>query len=570
VFSIKSKTIILVLTIYFILSFIFFIIRYMDIRDFAQTSQEKELEKINKIYQTSLKRISKFYITRGYANINSYGIKDAFESHDSKALHALSLPRWNVITKENRYLKTFSFYDPEGNLLTYFGHDPGKKLLYVQQYRHSLSGFWYYHNAFDYHAVAAARRDADGTIVGYINFTLDPAYFLSEIKKLADIQAFGVFEKPDRSKMYFVLPQHPKIIDRVLRDDLPIRHHEIVFGNEVFLPYVIHGIGMDAHNHFKVIFLQNISHWKAVVRKALVQSLIALVLIALLTTLIIRYGFDIILKELNASNRRLQHSRNELKQLNENLQVKIHEAIEEKLTKEREANEKERILAHQSKLASMGEMIGNIAHQWRQPLTEISSILISLELYFEKGKLTAKKFHTNVKEANKQIAFMSKTVDDFRNFFASKKEKQPYAVAEMIERACSLVSASLKNNNIQLKIEIVDHYDVFGFPNEMAQAILNIISNAKDILLERQTEGALIHVKAFKKRDKKVVTIEDNAGGIHIIPMEKIFEPYFSTKHAKTGTGIGLYMTKTIIEKNNHGKIEVDNGLKGARFTIIF
>ncbi len=567
-FSVKSKTIILVLAIYFILLIVFFTIRYRDIKDFTKKSQETEFQKINKIYNTSPERVSKFYITRGYANINSYGIKDAFENNDSKALHLLSQPRWRVMTKENRYLKTFSFYDRDAHLLTYFGQYPGQELHYVKYHKKSLSGFWYYHDSFEYHAVAVVRKADTKKIVGYINFTLDPVYFLSEIKKLTSIEAFEVFQRPDKKKIFFLLLKHPQVLDKVIKENIFMKNREIQIDGSVYMPYVINGIGMDADNNFKIIFIQNISHGKAVVKKALIQSLIVLMLTALFTTMIISYGFDIILKELNESNARLTESRNEFKHLNDSLQIKIKEEIEQKLKKEREANEKERMLAHQSRLASMGEMIGNIAHQWRQPLTEISSILINLELHFEKNKLTKDKFATKVKEANEQISFMSKTIDDFRNFFASKKQKQTYKISDVVGRVHRLLDASLKNHNIHLDIVIVDDYEVFGFPNEIAQALLNIVSNAKDILLERKINNANISTRVLIDNEKKIIAIEDNAGGITIEPIDKIFEPYFSTKHAKSGTGIGLYMTKTIIEKNNHGTIAVSNTKQGALFTI--
>lgn len=130
------------------------------------------------------------------------------------------------------------------------------------------------------------------------------------------------------------------------------------------------------------------------------------------------------------------------------------------------------------------------------------------------------------------------------------------------------MGASLKNNDIVLTIEIEEDFEIEGFSNEIAQAFLNILNNAKDILIEREIQDANITIKAFTQDNRNTITIEDNAGGIDIDPIEKIFEPYFSTKHAKSGTGIGLYMTKTIIEKNNHGTIEVSNGTEGALFTV--
>ncbi len=558
----------MVLVIYFILSAIFFFIRYTDIRDFALESQNSEFKRVKLVYNETLRRVRKFYITRGYANINSFGIKKAFEKKDIISLHKLSKPRWEVITKENPYLKSFCFYDKNGNLLTYFGQIPQKKLPYTKNLKKSYDGFWFGSNSFDYHAVAEAR-DNKLNIIGYIVFVINPKYFLSEIRKLMNIYAHIVCKKNDGRKMVFML-KNDKSIASIIKHHKIKNSLKIKTKNGIFLPYIIDGIGIGAKNNFKIIFLQDILHWKKIIQKAILQSLIILAILMLITVMIINYGFDIILKELNESNKKLIKSQNELEELNKNLQIEIEKEINLRLKKEREVNERERILAHQSKLASMGEMIGNIAHQWRQPLTQLSSILINMELHFERNKLTKEKFHTKVEEANEQITFMSKTIDDFRNFFSSGKTKENINISTIIYKVSHLMSASLKNNNIDLKIEIIDDFKIYCYANEIPQALLNIISNAKDILLERNIKNATIFLKAFEKGGTNIITIEDNAGGINITPIDKIFEPYFSTKRAKSGSGIGLYMTKIIIEKNNNGKIEIQNSQNGAIFTIIF
>ncbi len=252
--------------------------------------------------------------------------------------------------------------------------------------------------------------------------------------------------------------------------------------------------------------------------------------------------------------------------------------IYKKDLKLQEKNEK--LLIHQNKLASMGEMIGNIAHQWRQPLTQLSSILINIDLHYEKKKLTKEKLLQKIDEANEQISFMSNTIDDFRNFFSSGKSKKKYAIQEVIEVSNHLLSASLDKNNIKLIVDIQDNFVLEGYLNEVIQAFVNIINNARDVFIQRDTKNKIITIKTFIQNDKNIITIQDNAGGINITPIDKIFEPYFSTKHANVGTGIGLYMTKTIIEKNNNGKIFVKNFYdksdsnsddnNGAIFTIVF
>ncbi len=230
---------------------------------------------------------------------------------------------------------------------------------------------------------------------------------------------------------------------------------------------------------------------------------------------------------------------------------------------------RERILMKQNKLASMGEMINNIAHQWRQPLGQLSSLLVNIQLHANKNKLTKEILESKIDKASEQISFMSNTIDDFRTFFVQNKEKERFFVEDIIKRASQLVSASLYENNIELIIDIKNNYELNGFPNEIIQSLINIIQNAKDAFNSEQKEK-YIKISAFLDNDKKTLSIEDNAGGINPDIMEHIFEPYFTTKHKSIGTGIGLYMTKSIIEKKNAGKIEVDNLENGAIFTIYF
>ncbi len=293
--------------------------------------------------------------------------------------------------------------------------------------------------------------------------------------------------------------------------------------------------------------------------------------LAVLIVLIIFFIFIYLIykKEMQIKEEKLQREKL-LQDINSELEIKIKKEVALKLAKQEELYEKERLLAHQNRLATMGEMIGNIAHQWRQPLTQISSILMNIEFTFNNKALTSKLLMNKIDEADEQISFMSNTIDDFRNFFSSGKSKKEYRVSLPIEKTQRLLKGVLEKNHIILKIDIRDDFTLYGYPNEIAQALLNIISNAKDILIEREINNPKINITAYSTKDKNIITIEDNAGGIKTTPIDKIFEPYFSTKHASVGTGIGLYMTKMIIEKNNNAIICVDNTHLGAIFTIKF
>ena len=230
----------------------------------------------------------------------------------------------------------------------------------------------------------------------------------------------------------------------------------------------------------------------------------------------------------------------------------------------------EKLLLNQNKLASMGVMINNIAHQWRQPLTQLSAILVNIQLHADKDKLTKEKLTAKTQEANEQITFMSNTIDDFRNFFSEGKAIRDYQIEETIKYAKHLVCASLHAHQVELVIDIKDNYTLSGFPNEITQALINIINNAKDALVQREVENRRITIKTFIKDEKKYLVVDDNAGGIDKDIINKIFDPYFSTKHPSIGTGIGLCMSKVIIEKNNKGHICVENLEHGASFIITF
>ena len=231
-------------------------------------------------------------------------------------------------------------------------------------------------------------------------------------------------------------------------------------------------------------------------------------------------------------------------------------AISFKIKEIKDEKDKQKgLMVHQSKLASMGEMLGNIAHQWRQPLTRLGYILMNIEAK-DKDELHTKK----LEEASAQIEFMSQTIDDFRNFYKPNKNKESFCLADETKKVITLINLE----KIELQFKVTNEANIINYKNEYKQVILNLISNAKDVLLQREIK----HPKIFIEIDEKSVKISDNAGGIKLQNIQQIFEPYFSTK--KQGLGIGLYMSKLIIEKNMGGKMEVENGEEGAVFRVLF
>ncbi|GFO66671.1 hypothetical protein GMLC_02500 [Geomonas limicola] len=260
---------------------------------------------------------------------------------------------------------------------------------------------------------------------------------------------------------------------------------------------------------------------------------------------------------------RVEQRTAELAQAVNSLQVEYAE----RMKAVEESRQKDKLLIQQSRLAAMGDMVHNIAHQWRQPLNVLGLHIQSLELDYELGLLDTGRVRRSTEQAMLLLKHMSQTIDDFRNFFVSNKEKTTFSIDAAIERTLSLVGDSLRNNHIAVVTQLQGQATVTGYFNEFCHALLNILQNARDALLERQVEGGKVVIASSMQGDHAVVTITDNAGGIPKEIIEKIFEPYFSTK-AVQGTGIGLFMTKNIIEDNMSGSITAHNTEEGAEFRI--
>ena len=239
-------------------------------------------------------------------------------------------------------------------------------------------------------------------------------------------------------------------------------------------------------------------------------------------------------------------------QLDDFLELEHHnKELEKRIKEEVEKNrEKDRLLFQQSKLASLGEMLGNISHQWRQPLMEINSLFLPIEAKINLDmKLDNKEILESISKLNDITKYMSNTIDDFRDFFATNKEKIEFKLLEQINSTVNIISGGLKANNIKLDIIIQKNPVILGYKNEYSQVLINIINNAKDILVQRKIKNPYMKISIYEENNNIITSIEDNGGGITVNPIEKIFEPFF-TYQKINGSGIGLFMSKLIIENN--------------------
>ena len=238
--------------------------------------------------------------------------------------------------------------------------------------------------------------------------------------------------------------------------------------------------------------------------------------------------------------------------------------------------EKEKLLIQQSKMATMGEMIGNIAHQWKQPLSVVSMSNGLLKLNKQFDSFSSEEVDSAINNIDNAVKNLSTTIDDFRNFFNPNKEQKQFNIEDAFDKTFKLIDSQFKNNNIEI-IKNIEPIVLNTYENELLQALINILKNAKEELIKKDNkEKKLIFINTFKDKNRIFIQIKDNANGIPINIIEKIFDPYFTTKEKEGGTGIGLYMSKQIIE-NMNGVLEVLNveytfentKYKGAQFQII-
>jgi two-component system, sensor histidine kinase and response regulator len=250
--------------------------------------------------------------------------------------------------------------------------------------------------------------------------------------------------------------------------------------------------------------------------------------------------------------------------LNSKLKVYI-DIFEKQKIDEAQIISKDKILIHQSRMATMGEMIGVISHQLKQPLNILSLYCCDVKNNFDFNEIDEIFVNDFSKNTSEQIKFLSETIDNFRDFFNPDKQKRNFSIKDAIERSLRLLGNQFKVNQIKLNLEISDQ-NVYGIETELDQVILNIINNAIDAFKERETKNREININVLSKSAYTILIIEDNAGGVNLQSLEKLFDPYYTTK--SHGTGTGLYMVKLVIKNSFSGDLKVNNSEKGLRYII--
>ncbi len=257
-----------------------------------------------------------------------------------------------------------------------------------------------------------------------------------------------------------------------------------------------------------------------------------------------------------------QLSSKELELLNKKLQFKIEERL-------REIRKKESILIHHNRLAQLGEMLALIAHQWRQPLSAISATATGMQVKIELGEWNESYILESLGNIEKYVLHLSHTIDDFTDFFKPSKRAEQTTIRALIDRALFISGALLNKEGVEVIVKVEDETSFRTYANEIVQVLMNLIKNSTNILKERHISNPQIFIKGYRQGENAVIEFSDNGGGIDESIVDKIFDPYFSTKADSKSMGLGLYMSKFIVEESCGGKLTVENGSTGATFKIV-
>lgn len=270
------------------------------------------------------------------------------------------------------------------------------------------------------------------------------------------------------------------------------------------------------------------------------------------------------LEELNTTlEQRVEEQTKALLELNQTLEERVQEEVEKN-------RNKDRFLFQQSRLASMGEMIANIAHQWRQPLSELNITLYKMnKLYRREGTERDEQFENSYLHAKRIISKMSDTIEDFRSFFSPDRQSEYFQLSTVAQEATDIMQGTLERNEINVVLDVKHDATIKGYFNEFSQVLINLLNNSIDAFCNKKIKDRLIYIEidTITPRDA-IINVSDNAGGIDEAIIDKIFEPYFTTKHASVGTGLGLYMSEMIIKNSMMGSIVVTNTQYGVCFRL--
>lgn len=397
----------------------------------------------------------------------------------------------------------------------------------------------------------------ENKFVGVVEVGVEPEYVIDKINQITKVESALLIRRQDidislekktfQSINQFYLARGDQHFKEKLNDiSLKQKYVEITYDGTTYLI----DTDVNLYNHkdevaAKILISYNLGKYQEKFDKLFAQNIVIMLLVILITFFVLNIGIDHFLKKIDS----------------------LYKSI----------MQKDSIMMRQSKLADLGEMIANIAHQWRQPLSVISTSASSIQVQKQLGVLNEEDIDYAADNIVKSTQYLSQTIDDFKNFIKGDKEKHRFNVVDSIEKSLGIVKGSLKAYEIKINRNMPELIEIESYPQELTQACINIINNAKDALVSNEIKSRFICISVEEFNEHVEIKIKDNAGGIPNEILPNIFDAYFTTKENSNGTGLGLYMTKRIINDSMKGTISVQNiesecgdeVLVGAEFKIV-
>ena len=512
--------------------------------------------------------------------INLPKLRIAFNNQNRKELLAIVEPFYKRMSAQNPYIKIMTFRFPDGSAFLrvhkpkMFGDSLNEKrtiILDTNRLRKRQYGFEVGKLMMTYRIVTPIYYE--NKYLGLVEIGVKPEYFTDKLDKLFDIKnAFLVKtatflmvteEMKKNSIEDYVLVQGDGLFKKQLSTIELTEGFRIVDRDK---NYII-APDLDVLNNrnkvvAKILLAYNIDNYLHKVDEVIFDIILHMFFLGLVLIIILHYFINSLLKKMNILNIALTAKSLEL----ENFNTKLVDKVEKEITKSRKIDKQ---LIAQSRMVQMGEILSMIAHQWRQPLAAISATSAYIEIKAKKNNLDNAMALKKAQDISSFSEHLSSTIDNFRSFFKPHKEKIHTSYDEVVLSVEELMRLSITNKNIELILELNSNESLYTYKNELQQVILNLVKNAEEAIYIQKVDSPVIKIVTYTHEEQYVLEVHDNAGGVEEEIIHEIFNPYFSTKLEKDGSGLGLYMSKMIIEEHCAGELSVKNGRDGAIFSMI-
>jgi signal transduction histidine kinase len=511
---------------------------------------DTQIKLVENLVQVREKSIFKMYSTRLQNILDTDNVKQSIINNNREKISKILSKKYKFLRREKSDIQVFHFIDKNGYSY-YRAHKPEKYGDYLADIRPFISKikdtkkvyFGYEEGVFNISFRILRPIIYDGVYYGILEIGFKLDYVLEKIHNVfnndlymvllnnEDLSNYNFKKELEQFNHKYLIYKKSKELENINFD---LDTQRVVIGDKT---YRVHSGSMtdSSSSSVRLVYFYDISSFVSKSKKRENMVLIKNIFLGTITIILFYFGFV--------------YYENRLKRLQNDNQ------------------KKDAMLVQQNKLAIMGEMIAMIAHQWKQPLAGQRAILGGMILKQRLNKLTPQHMVENFAKLDSLITHMDKTISDFTNFFKPNKDKHKVCLQKTIDNSLDIILMTLKNNGITVNKNYIEDIEFDIYDGEFKQVILNILSNAKDALIENRIDNKVINIDILKDNQFITINISDNAGGIPTDIIEKIFEPYFSTK-SKNGTGLGLYMSKIIVEEHMNGMLFVKNSEDGAVFTI--